>query len=497
MSNAPTLIIGAGLAGLSSAIALSARGEKVMLLEKESYPGGKMRRQMIGDFAFDAGPTVFTMRWVFDRLFDMAGTRLENEIGIEKATVLARHAWDDSGHFDLFADQAQTEQEVARIFGGENAAGFKRFCIDSKAIFETLKDTFIAAPCPSPIDLVRRVGLSNISQLVSLRPFQTLWRALRDYFPDPRLQQLFGRYATYVGSSPFSAPATLMLIAHVEREGVWFVKGGMHELALAMEKVTKAQGVDIRYGAAVARIVTRNGKATGVELEDGEVIDASRTLYCGDVSSLSPDFVSSNAMSALKIPPAKRSLSAITWSVAGRADGFPLKRHNVFFSDDYRREFDRAFGTGNVPDNPTVYLCAHDRGEQDDVQHGAIERFLCLINAPAFGDRRRLSEEELSLCRETTFLQLRKCGLDLDRQEGLTAVTQPADFGKLFPGSGGALYGAASHGWTASFARPGTRTRLPGLYLAGGGVHPGAGVPMATLSGMLAAEQIIADHGSI
>ncbi len=487
------------MAGLSAAIALSAQGRKVLVLEKEAAPGGKMRRVDVDGHAIDAGPTVLTMKWVFDRLFALAGTSVDREVGVDRASVLARHGWADTGPFDLFADQARTEAEVERVFGGDNAAGYRRFCADSKAVFETLRDTFIAAPRPSPIGLGQRIGLGNPGKLLALRPFHTLWQALGDYFPDDRLRQLFGRYATYVGSSPYQAPATLMLIAHVEREGVWTVRGGMHELALAMARVASAQGADIRTGATWRGWKPVDGRVTGVRLASGDVLEADTVVYNGDASRLSQNDFAGRKARSLTVPPAKRSLSALTWTGTATASGFALQHHNVFFSSDYRREFDRIFRQRQMPDEPTVYICAQDRtGDRtsDSAVPDGPERLLCLINAPAFGDERRLTDEELALCKETTFSHLRRCGLDLNEDAGRLTATQPADFETLFPGSGGALYGRASHGWTASFARSGTKTRIGGLYLAGGSVHPGAGVPMATLSGMLAAERIMADHAS-
>lgn len=494
MPSAHTLIIGAGLAGLSAAIALSAKGEKVTLFEKEAYVGGKMRQVRIEDKEIDSGPTVLTMKWVFEKLFHMAGTSFAGEVDLVQADTLARHAWDASGHFDLHAEQAKTQAEVGAFFGRKNAEGYERFCKDSAAVFDTLKDTYIAAPCPSPAALASRVGLTNVSKLLALKPFHTLWRSLGDYFPDPRLRQLFGRYATYVGSSPFMAPATLMLIAHVEQEGVWFVKGGMHKLAAAMAKVAASNGVEIKLASDITQIVTQGGRVTGVKLQNAEVIDCTQVLYCGDVSRLSGQFIAPKAAAPAKIPPSKRSLSAITWSAVAPTSGFELKRHNVLFSNDYRREFDQLFKNQSVPADPTVYICAQDREAETQLAAGAPERLFGLINAPAFGDQRRLNDEEMSQCLDTVLTRLQACGLHVQTKTMEAKATQPADFNQLFPASGGALYGRASHGWTASFARPGTKTRIPGLYLAGGSVHPGAGVPMATLSGMLAAEQMIKDR---
>lgn len=483
------LIIGAGMAGLAAAIALGSAGKKVTLVESRAYSGGKMRT--ITDQKVDAGPTVFTMKYVFDRLFALAGTTVEAELKLTRAHILARHAWDRQDYFDLYADSARSAESIEAFFGKENRQGFERFSQDAQAIFNTLKESFMGAQRPSPLALGQRVGLMNFAALWALKPFSTLWSALGDYFPDPRLQQLYGRYATYVGSSPYQAPATLMLIAHVEQEGVWYIDGGMHALAQKMTMLAQKTGVDVRHSFDVDSLIYKNGRIIGVQssANNGEIL-ADKVLYCGDVSRLSQSFSGTSKTEKWIVKPAKRSLSAITFTGTVQAEGTPLIRHNVFFSQDYKAEFDAIFKARAVPDAPTVYLCAQDRAD-DGAPSQMPERMLALINAPAFGDEKTLTEDELKQCENMMHAVLKQSGVHLTHCQW--QATQPSGFNQLFPASGGALYGRASHGWTASFQRPGAKTSIKGLYLAGGSVHPGAGVPMATLSGLLAAEQIIKD----
>lgn len=490
--NAPnrTLIVGAGMAGLAASIALSSQGEDVTLLETQSYPGGKMREISSDIGGIDSGPTVFTMKYIFDKLFAMSGTKLEDHVTIKKADILARHAWDNTGVFDLHADRKQSADTIGSFFDKQNAQGYLRFCKDAGSIFDTLKDTMIGAQRPSPFDLTRRIGFTNLGEIWGLKPLNTLWSALGKYFPDARLQQLFGRYATYVGSSPYLAPATLMLIAHVEQEGVWMIEGGMHRLALAMLDLAKTQGVNFKENSFAQKILVQNDKACGVILESGEILTANKVIFCGDVSQLTSEFLSGSGRGPKAVPPNKRSLSALTWSITAKTSGIDLHRHNVLFSDDYKAEFDSIFNSKKIPEKPTLYICAQDRN--DDFVKATLqeERLLCLINSPAFGDSKRLTDDEIATCQTNMMAIAQKCGLKIEPI--LSQATQAADFETLFPGSGGALYGRASHGWSASFARPGCETKIKGLYLAGGSVHPGPGVPMATMSGMLAAEKILA-----
>jgi 1-hydroxycarotenoid 3,4-desaturase len=493
MKDRRVVVIGAGMAGLTAALMMAARGLDVTIVERGQRPGGKMREVVIGCQPIDSGPTVLTMRWVFDELFAALGERLDDHIGLQPLQVLARHAWTDGTQLDLFADDARSADAIGDFAGAADAKGYLAFCADARKIFEVLKAPFICAPTPSMTALLRSSGFR---ELTAIRPFQSMWKALGSYFGDHRLRQLFGRYATYCGSSPFDAPATLMLVAHVESAGVWTVDGGMYRFAAALSELAIRRGARIRYGLDVSGIITASGRAAGVQLSNGERIEADAIIATADVNALAQGlFGNDAAKSVARIPEAARSLSAMTWSCLARTDGFRLLRHSVFFSRDYRAEFDSIFTRREMPIEPTVYVCAQDRN--DHAAHPAsAERLFILINAPAIGDRHRFELMEVSQCVRRTFGLLQRCGLTIETAPELTQVTTPSDFHRMFPGTGGALYGRSSHGWMASFQRPGARTKLPGLYLAGGSAHPGPGVPMAVLSGWMAATRAIEDRAS-
>ena len=434
------------------------------------------------------------MRWVFDSLLADAGATLAEHLTLHKASILARHAWSESERLDLYADPAQTEDAIGRFAGAAEARGYRAFRDESRRIYQTLEQTFISAPRPSPVSLVRAVASQGVGGLWSIRPFDTMWSALSRHFQDPRLRQLFGRYATYCGSSPFLAPATLMLVAHVEQEGVWLVQGGMHRLATTLAKLAEAAGAAIRYGAEVAEVLTAAGRATGVKLASGEQIASGTIILNADAAAVATGLLGRTVQRAIPAPAGQRSLSAVTWAMQAEATGFPLSRHTVFFSRDYAAEFD-AIARNTLPGEPTTYICAQDRDDTGAADQSGPERLLILVNAPATGDRHPFLEPEITACADRTFTLLKRCGLHI-RPTAPTVVTTPAGFNHLFPGTGGALYGQATHGPMASFARPGSRTAIAGLYLAGGSAHPGAGVPMAALSGRLAASRVMADRAS-
>jgi 1-hydroxycarotenoid 3,4-desaturase len=492
------VVIGAGIGGLVAALELAGRGLAVRLVEQAAGPGGKLRPVEIGGRKLDAGPTVFTMRWVFDQIFAAAGTALADHLTLTPAAILARHAWSDGARLDLFADPKRSAAAIAAFAGAAEAERFRAFCDRAKRIYQTLEQPFICAEQPgNPLTLAHRVARQGLGDLRWIEPFASLWRALGQQFTTPRLQQLFGRYATYCGASPFLAPATLMLIAHVEQAGVWLVEGGMHRLAEVLAGLAADRGAALRYDAPVQEIMVERGRASGVRLATGETIAADAVVLNVDVAALAAGRLGhAAARAAAPVPRATRSLSALTWTLLAKAGGFPLVRHNVFFADRYAAEFDDIFRRGRLPAGPTVYVCAQDRPAADGPAPAGPERLLCLINAPPTGDLAPFDAREIAPCEERTFGLLARCGLTLDRQPAATLVATPATFEQRFPATGGALYGQAPHGWLASFRRPGARSRLPGLYLAGGSTHPGPGVPMAALSGRLAAACLLADLGS-
>jgi len=493
MSETRVVVVGAGIGGLSAALALAARGCTVTVVERAATPGGKARHVHVDGRAIDGGPTVFTMRWVFEELLGNAGFDPATELKLSTLGLLARHAWDEGGRLDLFTETERSAAAISTLSGAAEADRFRAFCRRAGRVYDALERRFMAAPRPSLPGLVWRAGIRGLPGLLATSPFISLWQALGEHFHDPRLRQLFGRYATYCGSSPWLSPSTLMLIAHAEKLGVWSVEGGMHGLARLLERCAAARGARFLYGREVAGIELDGARARAVVLADGEVMAADAIVWNGDTQPIAEGRLGEALRGAVAPRTrAARSLSALTWCLSARARGFPLARHTVFFSRDYAAEFSDLFAHRRLPQAPTVYVCAQDR-TGDEHTPGQPEGLLVLVNAPADGDLGAPDPAALTACEAASFALLARCGLELERDPAHTVTTTPAGFEALFPGSGGGLYGSATHGWRGSFTRPGSRSRLPGLYLAGGGVHPGAGVPMVCLSGQLAAQAVLED----
>ena len=483
MARDRVVVIGAGLGGLSSALRLAHAGLDVTVLERASHPGGKMRTLPSVAGPVDAGPTVLTLRPVFEALFADVGERLCDHVTLTAEPTLARHWWQDGSTLDLFSD-AEASAAAIRAFAGPRAeTEFRAFCARAARLYAAFDGPMMRNPAPTLARLTATV-LRQPALIAAMAPHATLAASLARQFTDPRLRQIFGRYATYVGGSPYACPAVLGLIWHSEAQGVWRVQGGMHRLATAVAGLCAAKGATIRYGCHVARIEVQFGRTVAVILSDGARIPASHVVFNGDPAALAQGLLGQPARQALPATAtAPRSLSACVWSFAATPAGPDLLHHNVFFGASAKSEFD-DLAANRMPTDPTLYVCAQDRG---DGPPSVVERFEIIQNAPPLSN----PQPEAEPCNERTFRRLEQFGLTFS--PGLMHLTTPDMFNQLFPGSAGSLYGRSPQGMMAAFQRPTARTKLPGLYLAGGGVHPGAGIPMATLSGQHAAAAILKD----
>ena len=467
-----TVVIGAGVGGLAAAIALAAKGEAVTVLEAQSGAGGKLLPVRFGNDMFDSGPTVLTMRWVFDTLFQLAGSDFDSALNLKPLSTLARHYWNGGAALDLFADAAQTFDAIGRFAGKGEAQNYLAFSAKAKQIHNALLGPFLKSQRPSLWSLTRAMPLGDA---LSINPFETYWHALGRTFNDPRLRQLFGRYATYCGTSPFKAPATLMLVADVEAQGVWRVEGGMAALATALEALARRLGVSFHFNCEVAHIENGNGSVVGV-IDKNKLRHACTSVVLNADSAALTTGLFGQKFASNEAPNSdQRSLSAVTWCARAKTEGVVLEHHTVFFSDDYEKEFsDLRHGPAQ---DPTVYVC--DQGD---------DRKLLLVNAPA-NNQTAPPDIDARLLR-----RLSKSGLTLTLDERQMVRRDPHEFAKLYPATYGALYGRASNGWMSTFQRPAARSKMRGLYLAGGSTHPGPGVPMAALAGLRAAEALLQDR---
>jgi 1-hydroxycarotenoid 3,4-desaturase len=481
------VVIGAGMGGLASALACVGAGLRVTLIDEATEVGGKVRVARTGDRAIDCGPTVLTMRGVFEELFAGAGLRLDEHVHLRALDVLARHLWPDGSQLDLFADVERSAAAIESFAGAKDADGFRRFVQYGATLLDALEEPFLRHDNRGLFALMTRVGPRGLARLAKVDFGRSMWRALEDFFTDPRLRQLFARYATYYGSSPYAAPATLNLIAQVEQRGVWSVEGGMAALVRAVADAFVARGGELRLGHCAVRLERAGPRIAAVVLDDGTRIACRHVVFNGDPTRVADGGLGHDIRDAVRTIAAPRSLSAMTWSFVGRPTGVPLAYHTVCFSRDYAAEFADLFEHHRVPIEPTTYVCASDRAAGPA---SGAERLMCLINAPAGA-----FDDEEATCRTRMEQSLRACGIATNPESPMIHHG-PADLARRFSGTQGAIYGSATHGAMAPFRRYRSSTRIANLHLVGGAVHPGAGLPMVTLGGLAAAKRIAADLAS-
>jgi phytoene desaturase len=381
-------------------------------------------------------------------------------------------------------------REIGKL-DGRDVGGFLRFMAYAQRIYAAVSGPFLLHPFDGPRDLLRPALARDTWKI---DPLRTVDRAVRSFFRSPYLRQVFNRYATYNGSSPYRAPATFNLIAYVEfAEGGWYVRGGMYWLAQALERLAARLGVEIRTHTPVERVVARDGAASGVVLEGGQALDASAVVVNADpryaYARLLPDRPGVAARLARLEPSCSGFILLLGVDRIYRA----LAHHNIFFSADYPGEFSAIFDQRIPAPDPTVYVCATSLADPEHAPAGHMNLFV-LINAPAL-DTRANWEQIATGYRDVVVRKLERMGLhDLGKHIVYERIITPAGLQTRYNAPGGAIYGLASNGMFSAFLRPPLRARdTRRLYFVGGGTHPGGGIPLVMLSGRAVAERILAD----
>ena len=490
-SQNPVVIIGAGIGGLSAAIRLAAAGKRVVLLEQNAQVGGKMSQVEADGFRWDTGPSVITMRHVFADLFACAGRSLDDYLTLQPVEPLTRYFYPDGKRLDVTRDWPTLAAQIAALEPAD-VDGYLRFLAYAARLHDITGPVFIYDQPPSWRSFLQ------VSPLATLKidPWFTLDQVIRRFVRSPHLRQLLGRFATYVGASPYLAPATLGVIAHVELTGgVWYPRGGIYAIAQALHRLATELGVEIHTDQPVQAITVADRQVTGVTLADGTHLAAQAVIANVDVATVYERLLPASGT----VRKAQQQMAGIEPSCSGyvlllgvEGEHPTLAHHNIFFAPDYRQEFDDIFQRGIPPRNPTIYVAITSKSDPTHAPPGC-ENWFVLVNAPPLGSGFDWATEEAAY-RKQVFATLAAFGYPITERLRHISLLTPVDLAQRTGAWRGALYGLSSNQALNAFRRPHNRCPfLRGLYFAGGTTHPGGGVPMVTLSGKVAAEMVLAD----
>lgn len=488
------IIIGGGLGGLSAAVTLAYAGFQVRLFEKNQHLGGKLMPVKLGSHSFDFGPNTITMPEVFKGIIEQTGERPEDYFEFLPLKSHTRNHFPDGTQLDFSSDPEEMANEITKL-SPKDAANYPAFLKEAERLYGMSERYFFPATFQSWKDyLSPSLGLA----LLRARPTETLHHFFSRYFSDRRIVQALDRYATYIGSSPFKAPATFSMIAHLELgQGVYYTKGGNVRIAEAFAALAQKHGALLQTEAEVEKILVQNGKAAGVELADGQTFEADLVILNGDLLSAYPKLVEEKhrpSFTDAKISRFEPSISAFVITAGLNTHLAGLKHHNIFFSGNYRQEFDDLFDTQSYSQEPTVYISNSSYTDSTVSPEGS--NLFILVNAPALGADGKLQIDPEQY-KERIYDFLETYGIDIRGHLAEERIFTPLFLKEAFSAYRGALYGPSSHRKADAFLRPANASSdIENLYFIGGSTHPGGGSPIVTMGGQNLAKRIIKKYTS-
>lgn len=485
-SHKKAIVIGAGIAGIATAIRLQIKGYAVEVYEANSYPGGKLTQFKQGAYRFDAGPSLFTMPQYVDDLFRLAGKNPQEYFQYKRKNESTRYFWDDGTQLIAHADPRLFAKETEKVLGVPAALVLKKL-ESSREMYELAGRTFLEKPLNRMRTWLQKDVAKAMLKLHTLSLFSSMHQANKSLLRNPKMVQLFDRYATYNGSDPYRAPGILNIIPHLEHGiGTFHPVKGMHQITESLVQLAEELGVKFHYNQKVKRIVVENGQASGIVVAD-RTIAAELVISNMDVT---PTY-----RHLLKDQPApertlrqERSSSALIF-YWGIRHSFPqLGLHNIFFSKDYRKEFQDIFN-GIVPaDDPTVYINITSKDVAEDAPDGS-ENWFVMVNVPE--NKGQTDWQQLIPAYRDAIIRKLNPLLKLDVASLIEneSTLSPLDIELKTSSLGGSLYGTSSNNRYAAFLRhTNDSSRIRNLYFCGGSVHPGGGIPLCLLSAKIVSE---------
>ena len=482
-----TTIIGSGIAGISAAIRLAVQGHRVIVYEANDYPGGKLTAFEQDGYRFDAGPSLFTLPYLVDELFVLAGKDPRDHFNYYENDRTCHYFFEDGTFLQAFVDKARLKEEIDAKLGGYGQSVID-YLKESERMYHITSSIFLEKSLHLWKNYFSRDVIKALLKAHTLHLTKTMNAVNAKKFGDDRLVQLFNRYATYNGSSPYLAPGVMTQIPHLEfNMGTFFPKGGMHTITTSLVQLAESVGVQFEYFSRVDKIQVEHQKVTGIRINN--------QFIPTDVAISNMDIVPTyqQLLTDLKQPSQvlnqERSSSALIfyWGMDKTYDKLDL--HNIFFSRNYEAEFDHIFKKRILYDDPTVYVHISSKLCLEDAPSGK-ENWFVMINAPY--NVGQDWDEYIQRARESIIEKLtRMLGENIEHAIVNESILDPRLIETRTSSARGSLYGASSNHWLSAFIRhPNFHREIEGLYFCGGSVHPGGGIPLSILSGQIVSDLI-------
>lgn len=492
-------VIGGGLAGLSAACVLGARGHEVVLYDKNGWLGGKAAVLEEKGFRFDMGPTILTVPRVLRRIFAEAGMALDERLELIRLDPQWRCFFADGSRIDLVEDIDAMAEGMDR-FAPESGAGdgYRRFQGLARHLHDVSERFFFWKPVEDMMDtfdLKKNLNPGTLKDVLGLRMGSSVAGTIRGRVKDARLAQMLDHFTQYVGSNPYGAPAVLCAIAHMQAaEGVWYPKGGTRAVATALQELARELGCQFRTGEEVTGLKIEQGAVRAVRTAGGEEHAVEAVVSNMDAIRTYRELIGGAPARYYERKGYEPACSGVVLYLGLSRRYEQLAHHDFVFSRDPEEEFDWIYRKGEPAPDPTCYLAAPAVTDPGVAPEGG-EALYVLVHTPYLRphhDWRAM----LPGYRQTILDKLKRtAGLgDIEERIIVERHLTPADIHERYKVLNGAIYGLASHGRFTGAFKPGNRSRhVKGLYLAGGAAHPGPGMPMVMMSGWIAADALDED----
>ncbi|MCX7876116.1 MAG: phytoene desaturase family protein [Melioribacteraceae bacterium] len=491
MSKKKIAIIGSGFGGLSSALYLSKYFKEIHVYEKNNFAGGKANFINENGFRFDKGPSLLTMPFVIEDVFKNVNENFEDYLRIKKLDVYCKYFWRDGVTINAYSDLNKFESELRKISSADSS-NVKKFLKYAQTIYDLTAEIFLFKSFSEIKTFLNLKSLKTLFNIWKIDPFRTMHQSISSYFTNKKIIQLFDRYATYNGSNPYKAPATLNIIPHVEYNiGGYIPEKGIYSIVESMFELAKKKNVTFHFNTEVEEILIEKNKIVGIkEKNNPNIINYDIVISNADINYTYQKLIKSkNLKSAEKIKKLEPSSSALVfyWGVKGTYDN--LEIHNILFSDNYEKEFQEIFDEKIIPNDPTIYIYISSKYKKDDAPNG-FENWFVMINAP--NNSNFDFKKEIDRIKHKIISKINEVlKIDLEEKIFFEKILTPEDIEYETSSYLGSLYGISSNNRKAAFLRQQNKSKeVDGLYFCGGSVHPGGGIPLTILSGKITAELI-------